>query len=134
MESWFEQHYTSLAELASLGLQHKALRRAEPALKKYTDYWTAPSPPDLKAEKRVFYLVEQIKIDFVEYLRDGRDENLSLQSMYVPYYRWGLSLGGFSKGIVYFPGYENKDRPSNEYSTYVYLNKPGWFIKIDDTR
>lgn len=134
IQEWFDKNYESLAELAKLGIEHKALRRAEPKLKEYTDYYGQPSEADLKAEEKVFGIVEQLNIDFVAYWRNGLDNNDILHSMAIPYYRWGLALGGYSKGVVYFPNYTANTKPSNEYHTYIYLNKTGWFINVSDTR
>ncbi len=131
---WFQDNYGPLTELVELGEKHKALRRAEPAMKKYTDYYGQPSEEDLLAEERVFELVELLGVDFVAYWRAGEEKDSTLQSMSVPYYRWGLSLGGLSKSLVYFPNYKQIDRPSSGYSEYMYLNKPGWFLDVSDTR
>lgn len=130
---WFEGHLTSLVELAELGIEHKALKRAEPSLKEYTKYYRHPSEVDLKAETRVFEIVKKLEVDFVAYWRYGL-KNEVLHSMSVPYYRWGLAPGGYSKSIVYFPGYTPKTKPPSGYSTYIYLNKQGWFIDVSDTR
>ncbi len=134
VKKWFERNYKALNELAALGLEHKALRRAEPKLREYTQYYGQPTSAEFKAEERVFELVHQLEIDFVAYWRNGLEENEILHSMTAPYYRWGLSLGGVSKGIVYFPNHEDKIKPSNKYHTYTYLNKKGWFIDASDTR
>lgn len=134
IQRWFEANNESLAKLAVLGSEHKALRRAEPALKEYTNYYGQPTEADLKAEEKVFDIVRQLEIDFVAYWRNGLENNEVLHSMTIPYYRWGLGLGGYSKGIVYFPNYTAPQKPSSEYNTYIYLNKPGWFINVSDTR
>ncbi len=134
IQSWFETNFDSLAKLAKLGMEHKALRRAEPKLKEFTNYYGQPTEADLKAEAQVFAIVEFLKVDFVAYWRNGLENNEVLHSMTVPYYRWGLSLGGYSKGLVYFPNYAEDTKPSTDYSTYIYLNKPGWFINVSDTR
>ena len=134
IQSWFENQYSSLIELAELGIKYKALRRAEPSLKEYTKYYGQPSEADLKAEARVFEIVEKLEIDFVAYWRNGLENNELLHSMSVPYYRWGLALGGYSKSIVYFPEYTSETKPPSDYSTYIYLNKQGWFIDVSDTR
>ena len=134
IQVWFEKNYDSLAELAVLGIEHKALRRAEPELKDYTNYYGQPTEADLKAEKKVFDIVQQLKVDFVAYWRNGLEDNEVLHSMTIPYYRWGLALGGYSKGVVYFPDYTPKTKPSSEYNAYIYLNKAGWFINVSDTR
>jgi len=134
IQSWFEDQYVSLVELAELGVKHKSLRRAEPSLKEYANYYGQPSEADLRAEAKVFEIVEKLKIDFVAYWRNGLEDNGVLHSMSVPYYRWGLALGGYSKGIVYFPEYTSEAKSPSGYSTYIYLNKQGWFIDVSDTR
>ncbi len=134
IQRWFEENHGSLAELAELGIKHKALRRAEPSLKKYTSYYVQPSEVDLKAEVRVFELVEELELDFVAYWRNGLEDFEVLTSMTVPYYRWGMSLGGYSKSIAYFPGYTSESKKPSGYSTYIYLNRQGWFIDVSDTR
>lgn len=133
IERWFEENYESLNDLARLGSEHPALRRAEPALKKYTDYYVEPSEDDLKAEMRVFELVENLDIDFVAYSRSGQDNDVFF-GMTVPYYRWGLGLGGYSKNIYFDASLQQKLIRPNSPSTYIYLNKPGWFINVSDTR
>lgn len=134
IRSWFEKNYDSLAELAALGLKHKALRRVEPALKEYTNYYGQPTEADLEAEARAFELAESLKIDFVAYWRNGLENNEILHNMTVSYYRWGLALGGYSKSVVYFPDYNSETKPPSEYEKYIYLNKTGWFIDVSDTR
>ena len=100
----------------------------------HSNYYDQPSQADLEAEKKASDIVSSLNIDFVAYYRDGRDIIKNLYSMKIPYYRWGLSLGGYSKSIVYFPHYNKKTKQSTKYNTYIYLNKKGWFINISDTR
>ena len=134
VKAWFDLNYESLEKLASLGLEYKSLRRAEIIFKDEKNYYGQPSEAALKAEKEVFEIVATLKVDFVAYWRYGMDDFNRLRSMTIPYYRWGLGLGGYSKGIVYFPDYTKESMPSTEYSTYIYLNKEGWFIDASDTR
>ena len=118
IQEWFDGNYESLTELASLGSEHKVLQRVEPDLGKYRSYFGQPTETDLKAEERVLEIVEQLKIDFVAYDRDGREENPKLYAMRVPYYRWGLSLGGYSKSIVYFPDHVHETMEPSPYGSY----------------
>jgi hypothetical protein len=132
VQSWFDSHFDELSELLQLGAANKALRRAEPSMKKYPTYYGEPSKEEIEAEKRVYAIVEKLKIDHVAYYRSG--DNGEFSGMTVSYYSWGLSLGGYSKSIFFDPTNLSPNNSSHTYGTFIYLNRPGWFIDVADTR
>jgi len=135
VEDWFNENYELLHELKKIGVQHPSLRRAEPELKKYTDYYGEPSSNDLSAEERVFKIVKQLEIDFVSYSRTY-PEFKDLSFMSVPAYRWGLSLGGYSVSIVYVKDLSSIDRilANGHKVKFKALQKNHWYIQESDTR
>jgi hypothetical protein len=129
--SYFRRHETQMAELIRLGEKHPALRRAEPKLAKYPDFYGQPSEDDLKAQDTAYKILKEIDADFIAWWRtpDGK-----IFQVTVPYYRWGLGLGGFSKGLEYIPGYREKPPQSSEKRAYRQIGDTPWFIEVSETR
>ena len=119
-------------ELAELGISHPALRRVEPSLKKYPDYYGTPSQADLVAEKHAYEILVSLKADYVSYYHDGSLSGNPLVYIEVPFYRFGLSLGGHAKCLRYFPS-QKKDLPMSNVFKYTAISD-GWYIAESDTR
>jgi hypothetical protein len=130
----FRKNESALEELVKLGTEHSALRRAEPALKKYPDYWKTPTAADLAAQQRAYEILESIKLDYVAYWRDGATADGNLFCVEVPVYRWGLSLGGYSVCLAFFPNFDSDPPRSDARRKYTAIEKTGWFVEESDTR
>jgi len=135
VSAWFDANYELLNELKEIGVRHTSLRRAEPALRKYTNYYGTPTDEDKIAEERVFEIVDELKVDFVAYSRTYPEFN-NLSFMSVPSYRWGLCLGGVSTMIVYVDDKESIDQilENGHKVVFTALSKDGWYIEESDTR
>ncbi|MEZ5415302.1 MAG: hypothetical protein R3F03_13445 [Opitutaceae bacterium] len=129
--SYFWRHERELTQLVSLGEKHPALTRAEPKLAKYPDFNGQPSNEDLRAQETAYKILEDIDADFIEWSRkpDGK-----IFQAKVPFYRWGLSLGGFSKGLAYLPNFREKPPRSEQGRNYRQIGDTAWFIEESDTR
>ena len=129
--AYFQRHERQLTQLLSLGEKHPTLRRAEPSLAKYADFNGRPSDDDRKAQEEAYRILKEIDADFIEWWRepDGRIFQVS-----VPFYRWGLGLGGYSKGLEYIPDYRKEPPRSEEKRKYRQIADTAWFIEESDTR
>jgi len=128
--AYFHQHERQLSRLVALGEKHPALRRAEPALAKYPDFYGQPSAEDLKAQEEAYRILKEIDADFIAWWRTP-DGTLNAT---VPFYRYGLSLGGYSKGLEYISDYRRHPPQSDERMKYLQISESGWFIEESDTR
>ena len=134
MIAFFQKHKSALEELVKLGIDHPALRRAEPALKKFPDYWKTPTAADLAAQQRAYEILESIKVNYVAYWRDGAAAEGGLFCVEIPVYRWGLSLGGYSVCLAYYPNCDSDPPRSDARRKYTPIEKTGWFIEESDIR
>ena len=128
--TYFRLDRASLEELVRIGQAHPSLRRVEPALRKYPSYYGQPSDDDLRAESRVYDILEAINADFVSYERTG--EQNDLYCVDVPFYRWGLSLGGVSQSLIYFP--RKNPPPSDKKFKCTQIDDSAWYVVDSDTR
>ena len=132
--AWFEQHHDMFMELKSLGEKHPRLHRIEPALSDYPHHHAELTADDKVAERRIVEILGEVNSDFVVYWRVKSSEAGELISISIPYYRWGLSLGGYYQSIEYVPNKETLAKLTSETSSYVELKHRGWYIHASDTR
>jgi hypothetical protein len=100
--AYFERYKDSIAELAQLGVAHPVLRRVEPSQRKHASYYGATTAADVAAEERAYAILTPIRADYVSYWRNGAAPGNPLVYVEVPFYRWGLSLGGYAKSLRFF--------------------------------
>ena len=134
MIAYFRQHERLLGELVRLGVEHPALYRVEPAMKKFPSYHGSPTEADLAAERRAYEILSLIKADLVVYWRVGSTPEGALISVDVPVYRFGLSLGGYSTSLTYIPDFATEPPQSDEKRKFRRIEDTGWFIEESDTR
>jgi hypothetical protein len=132
--AYFTDSKQLILELAQLGVAHPTLRRVEPSLKKYASYYGHPTVEDLAAEQRAYIILAALKVDYVSYWRNGALTGNPLVYIEVPFYRWGLSLGGYGKSLRFFPACTKDPPQSDREFKYKPLNEQCWYIFESDTR
>ena len=128
--SYFRAHEAELNALVDLGQKHAALLRAEPALSRFANFYSPPTADDLKAQEQAYRILKAIDADYVAW---WRNEDGGLFEVTIPVYRYGLSLGGYSKGLEYVVDFKNPPAKSDRRSFTQIGNSP-WFIESSDTR
>jgi hypothetical protein len=132
--NWFEENQEVFLELKVLGEKHPRLHRIEPSLSKSPHHHSELDEDDKRAEQRIVELLGTINADFVVYWRIGKAESGELISISIPYYRWGLALGGYFQSIEYVPSKEMLERLTSATRSYKETNYKGWYIHASDTR
>lgn len=129
--AYFRQHENQLTRLVELGEKHAALKRAEPSLSNFAEYYSEPSRDDLKAQEEAYRILKDMKADFVAWWRtpEGRVFEVT-----VPLYRYGLSLGGYSKGLEYIPDHARSLPRPDASRKYRQIEGTAWFIEESDMR
>lgn len=134
VSAWFENNLLLFIELQEIGIKHPALKRLRADRAEISSY-SSLTPEDELAAKRTSLVLRELQAPHVSFSR-SYPEFTDLSFVTIPYYSWGLSLGGYSVSIEYIndPSVIEKIKANGHKMTFIKLSQDNWYIRKSDTR
>lgn len=134
VQDWFAENYEELVTLKDIGETNIALKRINVDSTEPSSYGPL-NQSDLIAAERAVGILRKLDLEFVDYSRTFPDFQ-DTRFVSVPFYSWGLSLGGYSITIQFVANPEDIDTTIQNGQNVQFnpLNIDNWYIKHSDTR